>query len=164
MTNIKLEHWDRAVNNALRGMRTLKRLKILIDDDVQYKKDFTSLKEKLEYRMLEARKHQEFFHSFVHHSDEPEEGLGLGSMIHHVDDGWGRPGIFTESKVIMYDFIRGDSIKGVIYNKKIASGKRLGGPVGLSRDPTECEFVYLHNIPNLPGAKRVVNGLFWQDG
>ena len=57
MTNIKLEHWDRAVNNALRGMRTLKRLKLLIDDDVQYKKDFTSLKEKLEYRMLEARKH-----------------------------------------------------------------------------------------------------------
>ena len=57
MTNIKLEHWDRAVNNALRGMRTLKRLKRLINDDVQYKNDFTQLKEKLEYRMLEARKH-----------------------------------------------------------------------------------------------------------
>jgi len=85
-------------------------------------------------------------------------------MIHHVDDGWGRPGIFTESKVIMYDFIRGDSIKGVIYNKKTAGGKRIGGPVGLSRDPSEIEYVYLHNIPNLPGAKKVVNGLYWQDG
>ena len=57
MTNIKLEHWDRAVNNALRGMRTLKRLKKLMNDDEKYKEDFSVLKEKLDYRMLEARKH-----------------------------------------------------------------------------------------------------------
>jgi len=34
MTNIKLEHWDRAVNSALRGMRTLKKLKRLMDNEV----------------------------------------------------------------------------------------------------------------------------------
>jgi hypothetical protein len=53
-------------------------------------------------------------------------------MISHNNDGWGRPNIFTDSKVLMYDFNRGESIKGVIINK-ISSGIRVGGPVGLKR-------------------------------
>lgn len=117
------------------------------------------------YRIKEARKEQEFFHNFVHHSDEPEEGLGLGSLITHVDDGWGRPGIFTNSKVLMYEFDRTDqAIKGVIINKKTANGKRIGGPVGLSRDPESCETIVFHNIADCPGAKKVVQGVYWQDG
>jgi putative AlgH/UPF0301 family transcriptional regulator len=101
--------------------------------------------------------------NFFHHSDEHEEGLGLGSLITHIDDGWGRPGIFSESKVLMYDFIRGDSIKGVIINKKIRD-KRVGGPVGLSHNLEQCEIIILHNIPDVPNSKRVINGVYWHDG
>ena len=163
MANLKLEHWSRAVNAALRGRRILGKLKKLIDDDEKFKTDFGTLKEKLDYRMLEARKNQEFMYAFYHHSDEPEEGLGLGSLISHNDDGWGRPGIFTDSKVLMYDFQRGDSIKGVIINKT-TSGIRVGGPVGLSRRTDQTEKVFLHNIPNLPKSKKVIKDVYWHDG
>ena len=82
-------------------------------------------------------------------------------MITHVDDGWGRPGIFTNSKVLMYEFVRDDSIKGVIINKKTANGSRIGGPVGLSRVPEQCEKIIFHNIADCPGAKKVIQGVYW---
>jgi hypothetical protein len=56
MANLKLKHWSRAVNAALRGRRILIKLKKLINDNDKFKSDFGLLKEKLEYRMLEARK------------------------------------------------------------------------------------------------------------
>ena len=61
----------------------------------------------------------------------------------------------------MYEFIREESIKGVIINKS-NEGIRIGGPVGLSRDPQQCETVIFHNIPDCPGAERVIEGVYWQ--
>lgn len=90
---------------------------------------------------------------FVSHSDIPEEGLNLGSLIEYV----GKGGIFDGSKVLMIEFIRGESVKGVIINQAV-EGMRLGGP---------CEGekkIYLHNIPNVQGSKRVIEGVYWHDG
>ena len=56
MAHLKLEKWDQAVCAALRGRRELSKLKKLINDDEEFKKDFGTLKEKIEYRMIEARK------------------------------------------------------------------------------------------------------------
>ena len=79
----------------------------------------------------------------------PEEGLGKGSLITHCDSDWGGGGIFEKSKVLMYEFVRGDSIKGVIINKKIQNEMRVGGPVGLRRPIENTEIIILHNIPNV---------------
>lgn len=88
---------------------------------------------------------------FYRHSDEHEEGLGLGSLIEHIDDDdeGVRQSIFSHSKVLMYEFIRGESIKGVIINKTIRGTARVGGPCGLTRDPSTTEKVIFHNIPNV---------------
>jgi hypothetical protein len=83
--------------------------------------------------------------SWFHHSDKPEKGLNLGSMISHIP-GKFRPGLFDNSKVLMFEFVRGESIKGVILNKQMENGLRLGGPVGLSSNINKSEKIILHNI------------------
>lgn len=84
---------------------------------------------------------------FVRHSDVPEEGLSVGSLITHIDSPYGGAGIFDGSKVLMYEFVRGESIKGVIINKDM-NGVRLGGPVGLRRPIENTDKIILHNIPH----------------
>ena len=84
---------------------------------------------------------------FVRHSDVPEEGLAVGSLITHIDSPYGGSGIFDGSKVLMYEFVRGESIKGVIINKD-TNGIRLGGPVGLRRPIENTDKIILHNIPH----------------
>ena len=84
---------------------------------------------------------------FVRHSDVPEEGLGVGTLITHNDSPYGGSGIFDGSKVLMYEFVRGESIKGVIINKD-TNGIRLGGPVGLRRPIENTDKIILHNIPH----------------
>ena len=56
----------------------------------------------------------------------------------------------------MYDFVRGESIKGVIINSMTPDGHRIGGPVGLAQTVETCDKVILHNIKNVPGSKMVV--------
>lgn len=53
------------------------------------------------------------------HSDIPQDNLRAGSLLIHLDKGGlGQPGdIFHQSKVFMFDFERGKSIKGVVLNK-----------------------------------------------
>ena len=44
MANLKLKHWSRSVNNALRGVRTLNRLEKLMEDQgekQQFEDEFT---------------------------------------------------------------------------------------------------------------------------
>jgi hypothetical protein len=85
---------------------------------------------------------------FVRHSDVPEEGLTVGSLITHIDSpNGGSGGIFDGSKVLMYEFERGQSIKGVIINKQM-NGIYLGGPVGLRRPIENTDKIILHNIPH----------------
>ena len=163
MANLKMEHWSRAINNALKGKRMLERLEKLMDDDEQYEKDFGLLKQKLNYRMKEAWTNQDLQFRFVRHSDVPEEGLTVGSLIEHIDSPFGESGIFASSKVLMYEFVRGESIKGVIINKGM-NGIRLGGPCGLRRPITSTDKIYFHNIPDVPGSKRVIEGVYWHDG
>ena len=57
----------------------------------------------------------------------------------------------------MFEFIRGESIKGVIVNKMI-DGVRIGGPC-FNNEP-----VILHNIPNVEGSSEVIEGVYWHDG
>ena len=55
-------------------------------------------------------------------------------------------------------------IIGVIINKKIPTDKgeiRLGGPVGLTKDPNTTINVVLHNMPNEPNSKEVLPGVYW---
>jgi len=47
----------------------------------------------------------------------------LGSMLVHQGSSYG--GIFDNSKVLMHEFIRGDSILGVILNKPLRIDSRL---------------------------------------
>ena len=83
-------------------------------------------------------------------------------MIEHQNDKWGGRNIFTDSKILMYDFVRGESIKGVIINQKTPDGHyRIGGPVGLESIVEKCQKVYLHNIKNVPGSKKVIDGVYW---
>ena len=56
MANLKLEHWSRAICNALKGNRILERLEKLIDDDDKFEKEFGTIKNKIDYRMKEAWK------------------------------------------------------------------------------------------------------------
>ena len=102
---------------------------------------------------------------FVRHSDVPEEGLQAGTLITHIDHPQGGGGgIFESSKVLMYEFIRGESIKGVIINKTVG-GKKLGGPCGLRRPMENTDKIYLHNIPHeINGSKKVIEGVYWHDG
>jgi hypothetical protein len=56
MANLKLEHWSRAICNALKGNRILDRLEKLIDDDDKFELEFGTIKNKIDYRMKEAWK------------------------------------------------------------------------------------------------------------
>lgn len=86
-------------------------------------------------------------------------------MLEHIEhsdafDG----GIFSRSKVLMYEFKRGESVKGVIINKE-HMGLKIGGPVGLNGyDVINSEVIILHNIPDLPGSRKVIEGVYWHDG
>ncbi len=83
--------------------------------------------------MNEAYKKLDLMFMFARHSDVPEEGLAQGSLITHVEDGsFGDTSIFSDSKVLIYEFVRGQSILGVIINRKI-NNVRVGGPCGLRR-------------------------------
>lgn len=65
----------------------------------------------------------------------------------------------------MYDFKRGESIKGVIINKKEASGFRIGGPVGLRQPIEKAQKIILHNIPEaIPRSTKIIEGVYWHDG
>ena len=85
----------------------------------------------------------------------------MGSLLTHTAGAF-RGGIFDDSKVIMFDFTRGESIKGVIINKKIQTGQRIGGPVGLGMTIEQSEKIILHNIKGIKGAKKVIKGVYWQ--
>ena len=76
-------------------------------------------------------------------------------MLIHIDSGpIDQPGdIFHSSKVFMYDFERGKSIKGVVLNKQF-NNINVGGPVGLTEYVETSEKVILHNIPNNKNSKR----------
>ena len=164
MANLKTEHWSSAINHALKGNRMLERLDKLIDDEVTYEKDFGLLSKKLSHRMKEAWKKLDFHLRFYRHSDVPEEGLAAGTMITHIDRPFGDGGIFESSKVFMYEFKRGDSIKGVIINKKVQA-MRIGGPVGLRKPIELTDKIILHNIPEaIPRSTRVIPGVSWHDG
>ena len=104
MANLKLEHWSRAINHALKGNRMLERLDKLIGDDQVFSKDFGQLGDKLNYRMKEAWSKLDLPLRFVRHSDVPEEGLAVGTLITHIDSPYGGSGIFDGSKVLMYEF------------------------------------------------------------
>lgn len=98
--------------------------------------------------LLDYRLYQGFPLRFTKHSNIPVEGLGVGTTLEHSDRPFTITGIFTGSKVLMYDFVRGVSIKGVIINKDLKGSKnKVGGPVGLRRPVERSEKVYLHNIP-----------------
>lgn len=87
----------------------------------------------------------------------------MGTMITHCDSPGGGSGIFDGSKVLMYEFERNQSIKGVIINKSI-SGINVGGPVGLRRPVESSDKIILHNIPDVEGSTRVIEGVYWHDG
>jgi hypothetical protein len=163
MANLKQEHWSRAINHALKGNRMLERLDKLMGDEEAYSKDFGALGDKLNYRMKEAWTKLDLPLRFVRHSDVPEEGLAVGTLITHIDSPYGGHGIFESSKVLMYEFERGASIKGVIINKT-TDGIIIGGPVGLRRPIETTDKIIFHNIPEVQGSKRVIEGVFWHDG
>jgi putative AlgH/UPF0301 family transcriptional regulator len=118
----------------------------------------------LNYRIKEAWSKLDLPLRFVRHSDVPEEGLAVGTLITHIDSPNGGSGIFDGSKVLMYEFERNHSIKGVIINKQM-SGIRIGGPVGLRRSIHGSDKIYLHNIAEpINGSKRVIEGVYWHDG
>ena len=54
MANLKLKHWSRAINNALKGNRILDRLEKLIGDEEKFEENFGLIKKKISYRMHEA--------------------------------------------------------------------------------------------------------------
>jgi len=54
MANLKLKHWSRAINNALKGNRILERLEKLMNDKEKFEEDFGMIKKKISYRMHEA--------------------------------------------------------------------------------------------------------------
>ena len=138
-----------------------------MNDKEKFEEDFGMIKKKISYRMHEAWQHQEFSYRFLgaRYSDEQEEGLRVGTLITHCDDeGRGGSGIFDNSKVLMYEFKRGESIMGVIINKKVNGSVRIGGPCGLRRPIESTDKILIHNIPNVQGSKRVIEGVYWHDG
>ena len=167
MANLKLEHFSRAMCNCCKGKKIIERLKILIDDEKKFEEDFGLISKKLDYRLREALDNEKFLfrHWGARHSDEPEEGLGVGSLITHCDDpsGRGGSGIFDGSKVLMYEFKRDESIMGVIINKKVAQAARIGGPCGLRKPLENCDKIYLHNMSDMEGSKKVIEGVYWHD-
>ena len=96
--------------------------------------------------------------SYLKHSDEKEEGIKTGSLLTYINPKRGSGGIFHDSKVLLYEFQRGKSTKGVIINK-LERGKRIGGPV-----ETNTKKIILHNIPDIKGSKKVIDGVFWYEG
>lgn len=157
MVEIKLENWPKAFYDAVKAKKKLKMIRDLMDDPEEYKKKFELLEEKVIYRMKQAWVNFPMI-SFVRYSDQVVEGVGVGTMIEATENISG--GIFSGSKVLMVDYDRSHSIKGVIINKTVnvqGSRMRVGGPCEMHVKTT------LHNIPNVPGAKQVLEGV-WVGG
>lgn len=92
------------------------------------------------------------------HSDIEEKGIKKGSLLTYINPKRGHGGIFHDSKVLLYEYDRKRSIKGVIINK-LDKGKRIGGPVEQYQKK-----VVLHNIPNVKGSVKVIDGVYWHQG
>lgn len=157
MAEGKLENWPKAFYDAIKARKKLRVIKELMNDNEEYKKVFGNLEDKVIFRMKIAWVHFPFV-SFVRYSDQIVEGVGVGSMIEATENI--RGGIFGNSKLIMIDYDRGSSIKGVIINKSVTfEGKRIriGGPCDMQT------VTVLHNIPHAEGAKPVIEGV-WVGG
>lgn len=94
--------------------------------------------------------------SLVRHSDQPVEGVGVGTLLRSNRDMGGS--IFDNSRILLYQHEQGEGCQGVVLNKHVVSGdqkRRLGGPVDVRQR------VYLHNVADLQGATRVVDGVYY---
>jgi len=67
--------------------------------------------------------------------------------------------IFENSIVLLYEHERGEGCQGIVLNKdahgRDGKVRRMGGPVEPRRE------VYLHNVADLPDARRVIEGVYY---
>ncbi|KRX01679.1 F-box domain [Pseudocohnilembus persalinus] len=166
---LKLVSYFRARQSAKQGFRKLIQIKsMLISEDESdenneeneklYDKHFGLLEDKLKYRLRQIEDEMPLPFSFYHHSTIPVNELRQGTMLTHTDN-FGSGGIFGQSNVFMTHFDReSENFTGIIINKKIRSrdGEMIwiGGPCELSK------ITILHNIPNVQGARRIIEGLY----
>ena len=153
MTELKLENWPKAFYDAVKAKKKLHKIRDLIGDAEVYKQKFNLLESKILFRMKEAWANFPVI-SFVRYSDHAVEGVGIGTVIRATAN---TDGIFKDSEILMIDYDRTNSIKGVIINKMLTvqgTRMRVGGPCEMHRKIT------LHDIGHLEGARRIIDGVY----
>jgi len=153
----RLKEFERAAKWGVRAHERLLGITLVMKDRSAFALLFGELNRKIQKRIRQALQHVIPRISLVRHSDVPVEGVGVGTILRSNRDMGGS--IFDDSSVILYQHERGEGCQGIVLNKRatMPDGKtrRMGGPV----DPTSE--VYLHNVPDLPDAKRVMEGVYW---
>ena len=89
--------------NAKKGIRRL--FELCVELDIEFDKDFGLLMEKIEFRFKKARQRVFGYLRFVRYSENPVDGVRVGTMIEASDSISGD--IFCKSQVLLTQYERG---------------------------------------------------------
>eukprot|EP00467_Chlorarachnion_reptans_P005216 CAMPEP_0114505620 /NCGR_PEP_ID=MMETSP0109-20121206/10956_1 /TAXON_ID=29199 /ORGANISM="Chlorarachnion reptans, Strain CCCM449" /LENGTH=502 /DNA_ID=CAMNT_0001684083 /DNA_START=206 /DNA_END=1714 /DNA_ORIENTATION=+ len=153
----KLKRFERAAKWAVRARERLISIHCLLKGKDEFMKRFGELEKKVKNRIRQALTHVIPRISLVRHSAIPVEGVGVGTLLRSNRDMGGS--IFDDSTVLLFEHERDEGCRGLVLNKSatLSNGetRRMGGPV----HPRER--VYLHNVADLPDAKRIIDGVYF---
>lgn len=155
-TYLALKNPSQALNFANECMRYINKLKELLKNSTDFWREYSS-KEKRVKRI--TRKSLRLLEGIMLIRYSPEEfpGLRVGSLLvatSEIGDD-----LFASSRVLITRFERNGVCEGIILNKEMddqeAGVVRIGGPCDMH------QLFYLHDNPNVRGAERVKDGLYF---
>ena len=153
----KLGNWPKSFYDAGKARKKLRLIKELIKDPETYQTTNGPLEEKIIFQMKLAWINFPAL-TYARYSDEVVEGVGAGTLIEATENISG--GILGGAKILITEYNRGQSTKGVIVSKTLSvQGKRVR--IGGSKDIGNV--TVLHNIPQAEGAKLISEGI-WMGG
>ena len=105
---LNLKNYSKALTFAVKALKRLKEIEKMVGD-AEWDQHFMALKKKVVYRIGESKNNLLPFFHLVRYSDQPVDGVRVGTVITASDGLSGD--IFGMSKVLLYEYERG----GVIF-------------------------------------------------
>jgi putative transcriptional regulator len=155
-TYLALKNPTKTIGFAQESLKYYNKLKELFNDSPQFRDDFKSKFRRVKRIIREGLNLLNNIH-FIHYSEQEYPGLRRGSLL-VATSGIGDD-IFASSKILITRFERNGGCEGIILNKQLddqaAGALSIGGPCDMDR------LFYLHDNPNVRGAIRVKEGLYF---
>lgn len=141
---------------GVKAMKLVQDLRACYKDEKKFVLEIRPIEAKIDLRLKMSSLLLNPF-MFVRHSHTRFPGLQLGSVLDYEERS--SPSIFSSSKIIITSFEVGLGVEGIIFNKRTSRTER-SKPIYLGGPCDEDELIFLHKDGNVPGATKIIEGLF----